>query len=153
MNELFKNLTSDEKDVLLFAPAWIALLIAGADDHIDGKELKTAIAFINEKKEHAEGKLKAFYEWIAGNFKTDLNGFKELLPKDSEKRNELLVERIKQLNGIFQKTDKIFARQYYQDMKEMALKVAEASGGILGINPVNKKEKEFLSLDMIRDPG
>jgi hypothetical protein len=153
MDELFKNLTADEKDVLHFAPAWIALLIAGADDHIDGKELKTAIAFINEKKESAEGKIKSFYEMIAGNFRTDLNGFKELLPKDTEKRNELLVKRIEQLNDIFHKTDKTFARQYYRDMKEMALKVAEASGGILGLNPVNKKEKEFLSLDMIRDPG
>lgn len=153
MNELFENLTANEKDVLYFAPAWIALLIAGADDHIDGKELKTAIAFINERKEHAEGKIKSFYKVIAGKFTTDLNGFRELLPKDTEKRNELLVKRIKQLNDVFQKTGKTFARQYYRDMKEMALKVAEASGGILGINPVNKKEKQFLSLDMIRDPG
>ncbi len=153
MNKLFKHLTENEKDILCFVPAWIALLIAGADDRVDGKELKTAIAFINEKKEHGEDIMKLFYKEIAGNFTTDINGFKELLPNDTEKRNRLLVERIRQVNDIFQKTDKTFARQYYRDMKEMALKVAEASGGILGINPVNKKEKEFLTLDMIRDPG
>ena len=153
MSEPFGKLSDNEKDILFFAPAWIALLIAGADDRIDGKELKAAIEFINEQKEQQDDRMKAFYEKVAGNFTTDINGFKELLPKDTEKRNLLLVKRIKQLNDILRKTDKSFARRYYNDMKALALRVAEASGGILGINPVNKKEREFLSLDMLKDPG
>lgn len=153
MDTMFNGLTQDEKDVLRFAPAWIALLIAGADDRIDSKELKAAVSFIFDKREGDDEELKAFYSTVAEKFETNLNGYKELLPKDTQKRNHLLAKQLSKLNDIFPKIDKQFTRQYYRDMKALALRVAEASGGILDLNPVSENEKEFLYLGMIHDPG
>ncbi len=154
MDTLFTNLTRDEEDVLYFAPPWVALLIAGADDHIDSKEVKAAIAFIKEKKEQRnEEFIDSFYQIVAEKFVTNLMGYKTLLPDDSEKRNKILIERLEQLNDIFKKIELKFASQYYLDLKGLAIAVAKASGGILGLNPISKKEKELISLKMIREPG
>jgi hypothetical protein len=153
METLFDYLTRDEQDVLYFAPAWIALLIAGADDHIDSKELKVAEAFIDDKKDQDDEELRIFYTKVVKDFQTNLKGYKELLPEETQKRNLLLVEQLERLNVILPQIDGAFARQYYRDMKALALKVAEASGGILALNPVSEKEKEFLNLSMINEPG
>lgn len=153
MDILFPDLTKDELDVLFLAPPWVALLIAGADDNIDSKEIKAAEAFVKKKDEQGEeGLTGSFYKKISEKFIIDLLGYKTLLPEDTEKRNKLLIEKLEQLNSIFKKIDLKFAQRYYHDLKDLAISVAEASGGILGLNPVNKREKEFISLEMIHEP-
>jgi len=154
MDTLFPNLTKDEEDVLYFAPPWVALLIAGADDHINSKEIKAGVAFVKRKQKPGEESLIGlFYQVVAEKFLTDIMGYKTLLPEDTEKRNKLLIERLEQLNDIFKKIDLEFAKQYYNDLKDLAISVAEASGGVLGLNPVNRKEKKLISLEMIQEPG
>ena len=45
----FENLTKEEQDMILKAPALIAVLVAGVDDVIESRELKRAVELVNIK--------------------------------------------------------------------------------------------------------
>jgi len=48
--------------------------------------------------------------------------------------------------------DTEFSMLYYESLKSIADQVAKASGGLLGLASVSKEEKEWVGLDMLKDP-
>ncbi|MFT5641934.1 MAG: tellurite resistance protein, partial [Cyclobacteriaceae bacterium] len=60
----FENLREDEIDVLLKAPVYVAILIAGADGNIDKSERKEAIEIAHSKQSRAREQLVDYYKLV-----------------------------------------------------------------------------------------
>lgn len=153
MIDEFRTLRDDEIEILLSAPAMVAVLIAGADDDIDKHEVKAAIDFAQASKKTIGEPLIQFFEEVAKNFEDVQLGYINDLPNGLEVRQNAISSYLRQLNGIFPKIDKEVSIKVYQFLLDLAKAVAQASGGVLGFQKVSKEEAEFMSLDMIKDPS
>jgi hypothetical protein len=145
-----RSLTDSEKDFLIKAPILVCILIAGADGTIDKKEVNEAIG--QAKKRQAQHGLSEFYAEVGQDFEDKLKIVLRDYPSDPFQRNKIISEDLKMLNDILPKLEKGFAFRLYKSLREIAIKIAQSSGGILGMNSVGKAESEFVELPMITEP-
>jgi len=149
----FNRLSTEETDIMFKAPFLIIILIAGADDKIDKHEMKQAIAISKLKLKRARRELVEYYNIVGQDFEDKLKIFIHDLPKDTGERNEEISKELVKLNDIFPKLDKKFAVNFYESMKDIAVKIAESSGGVFGFMSVGYEESKVVDLQMIREPS
>ncbi|MBN4081693.1 hypothetical protein JYU23_01030 [bacterium AH-315-C07] len=149
-----ENLDQSEKDLLYKAPILVTVLIAGADDLIDSKEKESAVlsAKFNYQTLISEPKLEEFYETVTEDFLGKLTAVVNELPPEAAIRNPIISAELMKLNEILPKLDAEFAILYYDSLKALSVKVAEASGGFLGLGSVSSEEQEWVELSMISAP-
>ncbi len=153
MIEELKKLNEAELETLYNAPVWVTLLIAGADNKFDKKELQEAISVTHLKERRARQALIDYYREVGRNFEANLKGYISLLPGDVQERTKVLSDNLARLNAILPKLDKSFSVQFYESIKDLAQKVANASGGIMGFLSTGYEESKLLNLKMINDPS
>ena len=153
MVEEFKYLRDDEVEVMMRAPIYVALLIAGADGKIDNNERKEAINIAREKQSRARDQLVNYYTEVGNNFEQKFEQLLKELPSDTAARNDAIAMELRKLNYIFKKIDKNFSIKLYGSLKDLAKKIAEASGGVLGYLSVSYEESKLMDLRMINDPS
>lgn len=149
----FEPLEESEVDLLLRAPLLVSILIAGADGKIDKSEVKEAIDLSRSKQKRARKDLIDYYREVGTDFEDKLKILISHLPTDVEKRSVEIEKELKGLNKILPKLDRTFAGELYVSLKDIAKKVAEASGGILGYMSIGYEESKFLDLKMVKDPA
>jgi len=150
----FDRLSSSEIELMLKGPILACILIAGADDHIDNKEIKGSIELAKNKHKNAKGSpLAKFYLMVVEDFEDKLKIVLQSYPVDAAKRNAMISQELEGLNDLLPKLDKTFATEYYKSLKEIALGTAESSGGLLGIKSVGEEEARVVDLPMIKDPS
>lgn len=149
----FDNLREEEIRVLLDAPVYVAILIAGADGNIDKSERTEAIEVARSKQSRAREQLVEYYKEVGANFEKNFNRLIDELPDDADERNKVISAELRKLNVIFPKVDKDFVVKLYASLKDLAKKIAEASGGILGYLSVSYEESKLVELNMINDPS
>lgn len=149
----FENLSEDQIDVLIKAPVYVAILVAGADGNIDKQERKEAIEVARSKQSRAREQLVEYYKEVGKIFESDFNRLLSELPENPEERSKLVTAELRKLNFILPLVDKNFAMKLYGSLKDQAKKIAEASGGILGYLSVSYEEAKLIELKMINDPG
>ncbi|MFH6982324.1 hypothetical protein [Marinoscillum sp. 108] len=149
----FENLREEEIDVLLTAPVYVAILIAGADGNIDKSERKEAIDVAHSKQSRAREQLVDYYKLVGESFESKFNKLIDELPESAEERNKVLTAELRKLNFILPKMDKNFGVKLHASLKELAKKIAEASGGVLGYLSVSYEESKLIELQMIKEPG
>ncbi len=150
----FDRLAPDEVEMMLKAPVLACILIAGADDDIDSKEISRSIEMAKRKlKKFESSNLGIVYENVAEDFEDKLKILLQNYPHDPTKRTELISNELSQLNQILPKLPLQFAGDYYNSVKDMALKIAESSGGLLGIKTVGSEEARLVDLPMINNPS
>lgn len=152
MIEEFKTLRDDEIEVLLNAPVLVSVLIAGADDKIDKSEIAQAVEIANSKQARAREQLIEYYKAVGVSFEEKFNKYVEELPDSAAARMDIISKELNKLNHILPKIDLNFAIKLYASLKEMAKKIAEASGGVLGYMSVSYEEAKLMELGMIDDP-
>ena len=152
MSEI-ENITEEEIDVLLTAPVYVAILIAGADGNIDKSERKEAIDVAHSKQSRAREQLVDYYKLVGESFESKFNKLIDELPESAEERNKVLTAELRKLNFILPKMDKNFGVKLHASLKELAKKIAEASGGVLGYLSVSYEESKLIELQMIKEPG
>jgi len=152
MIKYFENLRDDDIQIMYKVPVYVTILIAGADDKIDKKELQEAISIANLKKIKARKLLVDYYAKVVDSFEDDLYKEIDALPDSAEERNPILVKKLERLNIIFRYLDNSFAVQFYESIKDWAKKIATASGGVLGFLSVGLEESKFVELRMVRNP-
>ena len=153
MIEQFSYLTKEEQALVMDAPALITAMVAASDKKIDGKEVERGLDLMKWKQFHARPDLLAYYQEVSRQFPQRLDAIlNKELPTDEEKRNQQIEEKLGKLNSIFPKFDKDFAEQLYASYRELAKRVAEASGGVLGYLSINFNEAKLIKLSMIDDP-
>lgn len=146
-----QRLSTSEVELMMKAPLLVCILIAGADNEIDTTEINGAFELI--KKGKFIGSLNEYYKEVAEDFEEKFKLLLREFPRESSKRNSSVVEELSQLNEIFPKMKKSFAGDFYKSLRYIAKKMAETSGGILGVNAVGTEEMKFLGLPMIKDPA
>jgi hypothetical protein len=152
MRELEKLLPS-EADLMLKAPLLVCILIAGADDDIDRKEIKKAIQLTQEKQRRSKSKLVEFYQLMAEDFEDKLKVLTQSFPARATQRGPVIATELEGLNAILKKISKPLALEFYKSLLEIAQKIASSSGGLLGMKSVGSEEAKYVSLLMIKDPA
>ena len=154
MVDPFNALSAKEKYLIFKAPYLVAVLIAGADDNIDLKENESALlnltfnyqTFVNEPR------LDSFYEEVTNHFVEKLTAMIKSMPPMAKNRNPLIAAELEKLNEILPKIESNFAFLYYESLLNLALEVAKASGGFMGIGSISPEENEWIKLNMIQKP-
>lgn len=149
----FEDLREDEREVLLKAPVYVAILIAGADGNIDKSEKTEAIEVARNKQSRAREQLVEYYKEVGASFEERFNALLIELPSDSDERTSAITAELRKLNVILPKIEKNFAVKLHASLKELAKKIAEASGGVLGYMSVSFEEQKLMELKMINNPS
>ncbi|MCS6929829.1 MAG: hypothetical protein NZM43_10070 [Saprospiraceae bacterium] len=147
--EGFSTLTAQEFDTLRQVPLWITLLIGGADDTFDRSERDWAARIVRIRTYAREGSFDEYYRQVAENFVNRLDELWESLPSDAESRNQLLAEKIAEVNPILAKLHPPLGALLYQSYCKLADEVAKASGGFLRIGAVSPEENRWVKLPML----
>lgn len=153
MIEEFKVLTQEEVEMMLKVPIIVSILIAGADNDIDNTEIKEASSISRLKQKKARLDLIDYYKEVGVDFEDKLKVLIQQYPAKAEERNPILIEELEQLNIILPKLSRKFAIEFYASIKDIAKKIAEASGGLLGYMAVGYEESRLIGLNMIKDPS
>lgn len=147
----FQNLREDEVDVLMKAPVYVAILIAGADGEIDKSERKEAIAIASNRQSRSREQLNDYYNQI--DFDADFDKLVGELPSGTEERTTAIIRELRKLNFILKKIDRPFAIKLHASLKDLSKKVAEASGGLLSYLTISYEESKLMELKMLQDPS
>lgn len=148
----FESLREDEIEVLLNAPINVAILIAGADGKIDNTERKEAISVARAKENRSREQLETYYQEVGERFEATFNHLVDAYPEDADSRRKEITTELRKLNFILPKIDKKFGVKLYASLKDLAKKIAEASGGVLGYLSVSREESQLMELKMINNP-
>lgn len=152
MIEELKNLTNNEKEIMYKVPILVSILIAGADGTIDRSEIKQAVSLSKTKQSKARPGLINYYKEAGQDFEDKLKIMMQQYPVSAQERNPLIIDELKTLNDILPKLDSKFAVEFYESIRDMAKKIAESSGGVLGYMAVGYEESKLIGLDMIKKP-
>jgi len=149
----FDKLSPGEQEFMYKAPVLVAILIAGADGEIDRNEIHEGLNHARKKQKVASLGMIELYREISEDFEDKLKIVLQSYPVEVTQRNALIVEELSQLNTLFPKIDRDFAKLYYQSICDLAMKVAKSSGGLLGMNSIGSAEARFVKLPMVQDPS
>ncbi len=147
------RLAPSESDLLLRAPLLVCILIAGADNDIDRKEIRKAIDLANKKQKKADSHLMEFYKVVGEDFEDKLKVLIQSFPYEATQRNPLITLDLQELNRVLPKIDKNIAIEFYKSLRDIAQKIAESSGGLLGMKSIGNEEAKYVNLPMITDPS
>ena len=153
MIKQFESLNDEEIELMGKAPILTAILIAGADNKIDKYEIKEALRISRYKPIKGRDLLVDFYKEISGDFEYNLIEEIASLPREARKRNPFIISELEKLNKILPKLDRKFAIQFYESMKDIAKRIAKASGGVLGYISVDYEESKLMELRIIKNPS
>lgn len=149
----FDALSESEVELMHKAPILVCILVAGADNNIDQSEMQLAISLARKKSKRNKSKLMEFYVTVAEDFEDKIKIIIQSFPVEAEERNILIMNELNRLNLILPKLEKSFAIQFYESIREIAKKIAESSGGILGIRSIGSEEARFVGLPMVKNPA
>ena len=147
-----EKLSAAEVELMHKAPILVCILIAGADDHIDNKEIRHALELTEKKQKRAKSHLLDFYKEVGEDFEDKLRIVIHEYPHEEEERSPLIVNALTQLNPILKKIDRNFSMEFYRSLREIASEIAKSSGGVLGLKSVGEEESKYVGLSMIQDP-
>ena len=147
-----EKLNESEKELVLNAPAYITILIAGADDDITDVEIRRSIQLVHIKTYSESVDIQDVYEKIDHDYEKHLNEIIDALPKTLSEREKVLIEKLSGLNAVFSKIDHTIGLKFYNSLLEFASYIAHAAGNVLGIDIINHREKEFVKLPMVQRP-
>lgn len=153
MSQEFENLSQPERDIMYSLPVYVAILIAGADGKIDNKEVSKALNLANDKLKNARKELINYYTEANDNFEDKFKMAIANLPSNTSERQKVLANKLKESNEVFGKLPNKYAISLYSSLKEIAKKIAEASGGVLGYMAIDYEESKLIELKMIKDPS
>lgn len=152
MNYLLDKLSAEELEELFMMPVWVVILIAGSDNVFSKKEIKKAVGYVKQQEQQSDGFLKDYYKTVAAKFEVNLKGYIALLPRELEKRNRFLVDKLSGANRLFSKIDVQYASALYSSYRGLAHRVGTTTGGLFGLLSISFAESTYIDLKMINNP-
>ncbi len=149
----FEILNEEERELMFKAPILVSILIAGADNKFEKSELKKAVTISQNRKNAAREGLIEFYQMLSEGFEDKLMVTIQNYPIEAKDRTPLLVEELAGLNAVLPKLEKVFAIEYYESIRDIAKKIASASGGVLGYMAIGFEESKLVDLHMVNNPA
>lgn len=145
--EQISQLDPAEQELLLRAPALVTLFVASADHVIDKKETSFSIKLVDYRTFTSDEKLQPYYELCSERFEDDLAHMLDTWD-NTRSRGEVEAE-LHKLDEILPKLEHIYALHLKESWQSLARKVAEASGGFLGMGSISGVEAKAIKLSMI----
>ena len=93
--------------------------------------------------------LVGFYKDVGINFHEKLEDYVDAFPKNVDDRNDIISDRLEDLNDILPKLDPWVGAHLYDSYLSFAKHVASASGGFWGFFSIGPKEERMMKLPMI----
>lgn len=152
MFEHITNLTESEKNLILHAPMYVSVLIAGADGEINDTEKHKILELIHTKTFSEKYELREIYQSLDLDAAHELRELIATLPQDKEERNQKLSDTLAGLNKVLPKLEHRFQVQFYKSLRQFAHYIATADGGFWGVGALKHAEEEFVKLPMIQNP-
>lgn len=146
------QLNSEERELIYDAPVWVSIYVALADNRINKDERRKIVETVHTKTFSEKNDLSELYKELELNIDERIQQAIEQIPVYQEDKEPFVREKLVAVNAALHKLDKVFARQLYKSLKDFAVIVAQASGGVLGVNRINETEKGLMNLDMIQQP-
>lgn len=149
-----RNLKDSEKETVKLAPIWVALYIANLDGKIEISELEKVKEVIHIKTYSEKNDVHYLYKELDNSSVLDdlIAGELTKLPQSVEERSAMLESRLAGLNQVFPKLDPEYTKQLYKSLRDIAVSVANAAGGVMGMGKITPEESEAIHLPMIEKP-
>ncbi len=145
----FDQLSKEEIDTLVDAPALITILVGAADGDLDREERTWSERLLRSRTYNNPKTLNEFYRVVVEGFWMKVHSEMAHLPEDPAARNALISTRLERLNPILAKLDVQLAADLYKGFIGLAEETAEASGGFLRIGSISAEEARWVKLPMI----
>ena len=145
----FENLTKEEIDALVEAPALITILVGAADGDLDKEERVWSERLLRSRTYNNPKALNEFYRVVVEGFWMKVHSEMAHLPEDPETRNAEVSKRLERINPILAKLDIQLAADLYKGFVGLAEETAEASGGFLRIGAISAVEARWMKLPML----
>lgn len=145
-----EKLNDEEKELVLDAPAYITILIAGADHDITEAEIKRSLQLVHIKSFAESLEIREFYKEIDPDYDARLHNLLHSLPAGHAERDAVIIGLLSRLNTIFEKIENRVAHKYYLSLLSFANYIARSSSGIL--DRISFAESKYVKLPMIADP-
>jgi hypothetical protein len=147
--EGFKKLNAEELDTLLAAPILITILVGAADGELDREERSWSERLMRTRAYNKPKHLNEFYRVVSEGFLDKIDAQMAALPTNTEARNAVLTEKLKEVNPVMAKLDVQLGADLYHGFLGLANETAESSGGILRIGAISREEAKWLKLPML----
>ena len=145
----FENLSKEEIDALVEAPALITILVGAADGDLDKEERVWSERLLRTRTYNNPKALNEFYRVVVEGFWMKVHSEMAHLPQDPETRNVEISSRLERINPILAKLDVQLAADLYKGFLGLAEETAEASGGFLRIGAISAVEARWVKLPML----
>lgn len=127
----FENLTSREHETLLKFPAYISLLAANADGHLDKDEESSAVEFAHIKSYSSDPLLLGFFEDVNQTFSRTLNELNKALPYGKTNRKTAIKKQLGEIEEIIAKLDPVYSSLIRKSMQSFKDHVSRAHHNVL----------------------
>lgn len=145
----FDQLSKEEIDALVDAPALITILVGAADGDLDREERTWSERLLRSRTYNNPKTLNEFYRVVVEGFWMKVHSEMAHLPEDPAARNAEISTRLARINPVLAKLDLQLAADLYKGFLGLAEETAEASGGFLRIGAISAEEARWVKLPMI----
>ncbi len=145
----FDQLSKEEIDALVDAPALITILVGAADGDLDREERTWSERLLRSRTYNNPKTLNEFYRVVVEGFWMKVHSEMAHLPEDPSARNAEISTRLERINPVLAKLDLQLAADLYKGFLGLAEETAEASGGFLRIGAISSEEARWVKLPMI----
>jgi len=145
----FDQLSKEEIDALVDAPALITILVGAADGDLDREERTWSERLLRSRTYNNPKTLNEFYRVVVEGFWMKVHSEMAHLPEDPAARNAEISTRLVRINPVLAKLDVQLAADLYKGFLGLAEETAEASGGFLRIGAISAEEARWVKLPMI----
>ena len=146
----FKQLSADEAQLLVKAPALITALIGASDGKIDAKETEWSEKVVGYREHIGDEDLFTYYHEVDETFKANLDAILAENVVGAQDRLSRVTAELEKTSAILAKVNHHYAEKLLKSWKSLALQVAKASGGFMGIGSVSIQEEHLVNLPMIK---
>jgi len=150
-----RNLSDREYKLVMDAPILVGILIGSADGVLSEKEVNRLRELIQTKVYSEKNDVHLLYKKLAEDELSD--NITSLAAQTAEfptieLKEKFMIEQLQGLNKIWPKMNRGYAVQYHKSIRDIAIAVANSSGGILGMGRISFEEGELIDLKFITKP-
>ena len=146
----FKQLSADESQLLIKAPALITVLIGASDGKIDAQETEWAEKVVGYREHIGDEDLFSYYHQVEETFKANLDAILSQNVVGTQDRVARATVELEKTSSILAKINHHYSEKLLTSWKSFATQVAKASGGFLGIGSISTQEEHLVNLPMIK---
>ncbi len=149
LKDHFSALNEEEISALIDAYPLITILIAGADDDIDDKELEWGSKLSNIRSYNQSYALNPLFEEVEKGFDAKIQAIMSEVPGQVHSRYDWISPKLAAINPILTKLDNTDAHEVYKSLTSFAQHIAKAEGGFLRMGSISSEEAKLIKLPML----